>query len=638
MSDTATNAVQGGDTHTGGSPQGGRALLIAALGVVFGDIGTSPLYAFRECFAAGRGLPVTEANILGILSLIFWSLALVISVKYLVFLLQADNRGEGGILALSALLGRHLEDRSRGWALLLGTGLFGAALLYGDGIITPAISVLSAVEGLNVATTAFEPYVQAISITVLAALFLVQRSGTARIGAVFGPVLLAWFATLAVLGACSVAQTPRVLLAVNPLHAINVFVQTPWLGFVILGTVFLAVTGGEVMYADMGHFGKRVIRQAWFYIVMPAVLLSYFGQAAFLLREPTLTENLFYRLAPAWMLYPLVALATAATVIASQSVISGAFSLTRQAIQLGDWPRMRILHTSTQAIGQIYVPGVNWALCAGTIALVLSFRTSGRLAGAYGIAVAATMLITTLLAVAAAPKIWRARLPVLVPMATLFIAINLAFLGSCMLKIQTGGWVPLLLGALMYVAMTIWRQGRRLLSARIESELLSEALFLEDVAAHPPLRVPGVAVFLTGNETGIPRTLLHNYKHNKVIHTQTVLVTVRTEEVPFVAEAERVTLRVLGQGFYRVLLRYGFTEVPRVPKALGKIEAEGLAFSYYNTTYFLGGETLLAGKGRSLSPWRATLYAFMARNAFDATHFYHIPPNRVVVLGGQIEL
>ena len=639
ISDAGKTGGAAGSTPPGGiAHEGVTALLVGAIGVVFGDIGTSPLYAFRECFSGQHGLPADPTNILGVLSLIFWSLILIISIKYLVFFLRADNRGEGGILALSVLVSRYANKKSKAWAILLGTGIFGAALLYGDGIITPAISVLSAVEGLNVATAFFQPYVVYIAVAVLTGLFMVQRSGSARIGAVFGPVLMVWFLALAVLGVRSVVESPSVLTAVNPLCALEVFVHNRGQGFVILGTVFLAVTGGEVLYADMGHFGKTPIRQAWFSIVLPALMLNYFGQAAYLLRHPGLHENLLYRLAPSWMLYPLVVLATAATVIASQSVISGAYSLTRQAIQLGYWPRMSIRHTSSSKIGQVYAPGINWALCAGTIALVLVFRNSGSLAGAYGVAVAATMMITTILAVAAAPRIWHVRLPALIPVAALFLLINLAFLASCLLKIKNGGWIPLLIGSVIYLTMTVWKEGRRLIGERIEAESLSQGMFLDDVARRKPTRVPGVAVFLTGNETGIPRTLLHNFRHNKILHDQTVLTTIRTEEIPYVPEPERTVVRYLGQGFYRVTLYYGFSEEPNIPLALSRVTLPGLAFTPSNTTYFLGGETLICGKNRVLSTWRSALYAFMSRNAFDATQYYQIPPNRVVVLGIQLEL
>ena len=614
------------------------ALVIGALGVVYGDVGTSPLYAFRECFTGAHGLAATPQNVLGILSLVFWSLVLIVSVKYLIFLLSVDNKGEGGVLVLMMLVAKDRRTRVRGsWAALLVGGLFGSALLYGDGILTPAISVLSAVEGLNVATRAFEPYVVYLSLGILALLFLFQRKGTARIGAVFGPIILFWFVAIGVIGAMAIAAEPKVLSAVNPSHAFSMFLANKWQGFVVLGTVFLCVTGGEVLYADMGHFGKRPIRVGWFTVAFPALTLNYFGQAAHLLGHPDEVENLFYRIVPGVLHYPFVALATIATVIASQAVISGTFSLTQQAIQLGYLPRMRVVHTSESLMGQIYVPMVNWALLAGIIVLVLMFKNSGNLAGAYGVAVSATMLITTLLAVAVAPRIWKVSMRVVAPIGALFIIINLAFFSACVLKIFQGGWIPLLIGSAIYVLMSIWLEGRKVMHEKVEAESLPIKLFLQDVAGRKPPRVPGVAIFMSANESGVPRTLLHNFKHNKVLHEQIVFMSVRTEEIPRVPDAEKFELTPLGEGFYRGTLRYGFSEEPDIPQTLLATRTE-LDLDPQKTTFFLGGVHLLAGKRPTMKSWRRGLYMLMSRNALDASHFYKIPPNRVVVMGIQVEV
>ena len=613
-------------------------LALGALGIVYGDIGTSPLYAFRECFASSHGIPVTTENILGILSLIFWSLILIISVKYLMFLMKADNRGEGGILALMALI-LYEKKHTRRWVTILSVlGIFGAALLYGDGIITPAISVLSAVEGLNVATNAFQPYIIYISLSILALLFLYQRKGTAQIGSIFGPVLLLWFVVIGILGFFAIIRNPIVITAINPEHALNMFLDNKFQGFAVLGTVVLAITGGEVLYADMGHFGKGPIRNGWFAVVLPALILNYFGQGAFLLDNPLLSENLFYRIAPGFLLYPLVALATFATIIASQAVISGAFSLTRQAIQLGLCPRLHIIHTSSMAIGQVYLPSINLALFIGTASLILGFENSGNLAGAYGVAVSGTMLITTVLALFIARKLWPVRMIILVPVATFFILANIAFFLSCLLKIRAGGWIPALIAAVVYFLMTIWRRNRAIIRHKMEEQSLPVDIFIKDIEHSKPLRVSGTAVFLSGNSTGIPRTLLHNFKHNKVLHNTTVLMSIKNEDIPFVPEETRAEITELGCGIYRILVRYGFSENPNIPKVLKTIHYEQINFDPMKTTFFLGRETLLVNQAPFLIKLEKKIFAFMSKNSFDASKFYKIPPGRVIELGLQIEI
>ena len=631
--DSTKNTIQQEDTR-----KNLYLLALGALGIVYGDIGTSPLYAFRECFAGSHGIPASHENILGILSLIFWSLILIISVKYLMFLMRADNKGEGGILALMALIQRDKQHNPRWNIILTVLGIFGAALLYGDGIITPSISVLSAVEGLNMTTHLFQPYIIYISLAILTALFLFQRKGTAKIGSVFGPVLLFWFLVIGLLGTMSIIRNPYVIGAINPVYALNIFLENKYQGFAVLGTVLLAITGGEVLYADMGHFGKRPIRLGWFTIVLPCLLLNYFGQGAYLLDNPDMSENLFYRIVPPTLLYPLVALATVATIIASQAVISGAFSLTRQAIQLGLSPRLHIVHTSSMEIGQVYLPAVNVALFLGTSVLILGFKNSGNLAGAYGVAVSGTMLITTILALFIARKIWPVHLGILIPVATFFILVNLAFFLSCMLKIKYGGWIPVLIAAVIYLLMITWRHNRDVLRRRIESQSLPDDIFIKDIQSSKPLRVHGTAVFLSGNSTGIPRTLLHNFKHNKIIHETTVLMSVKNEDVPFVPNEKRSEVSDLGYGIYRIILKYGFSEDPNIPEALKKICHGKISFDPMKTTFFLGRETLIINPGNPLSNIQRKIFSFMSKNSFDASKFYRIPPGRVIELGLQIEI
>jgi KUP system potassium uptake protein len=613
-------------------------LSLSALGIVYGDIGTSPIYALRECFHGSHPFPPTEANVLGIISLIFWALMIIISFKYLLFVMRADNHGEGGILALLALLSPW-RDPSRKSRVLLFVGLFGAALLYGDGAITPAISVLSAVEGLEIAAPGLKPYVMPITITVLVLLFRFQKRGTSRIGIVFGPVMLLWFATIAFLGISWIVRAPKVLAAVNPALGVDFFIHNGWRGFVVLGAVFLVVTGGEALYADMGHFGRFPIRLAWFALVLPSLLLNYFGQAALMLLHPELAHQPFFNLAPGWALYPLVVLATLATVIASQAIISGAFSLTRQAVQLGQCPHVHIIQTSREEIGQIYIPSVNWLLMIVTIALVFGFGSSSKLAGAYGVAVTTTMVITGVLAYFLAIGKWRwhpvAAGLVMVP----FLVVDLSFFGANMLKIEFGGWFPLLAGGIVFTMMSTWRRGREILAQRLQETKESLELFLLRIAANPPLRVPGTAVFMVKRIFGTPPQLLHHLVHNQVLHEQVVLLSVVTREVPRVTAERRLEVIRLEQGFSQVIVNYGFMQSPNVPVALRECELFGLEVNLDTVTYYLARETLIPSlKRRGMMFWREKLFSFMTRNTLPATDFFRIPPERVVELGIRIEI
>jgi KUP system potassium uptake protein len=628
----------GSEAHAG--PAHGRYLLLmslTALGIVYGDIGTSPLYALRESFRGVYNVVVGPESVLGVLSLIFWSLVLVISVKYLGVILRADNRGEGGILALTSLVTPVGATRGGRWWLIM-LGLFGAALLYGDSMITPAISVLSAVEGLQVATPVFQPYVIPITVVILVLLFAFQRRGTAGVGSVFGPVTVVWFTVLAVLGIRQIVMQPSVLRALNPMYAAEFFGRHGVSGVAVLGSVFLVVTGGEALYADMGHFGKRPIRLAWFTLVLPALLLNYFGQGALLIRHPDAIENPFYHMGPDWALYPLVVLATAATVIASQAVISGAFSLTMQAVQLGYSPRMEIQHTSAKEMGQIYIPGVNWTLMIATLALVFGFGSASALAAAYGVAVTTTMVITTVLFFVLARERWRWPLPVALLVAAFFMTFDLAFWLANLTKIPDGGWFPLLVGGSVFTILTTWKRGRQILRQRLRSRALPIEEFLARDPAEDVVRVPGTAVFMNSNPETTPPALLHNLKHNRVLHEHVVLLAVETEEVPRVTHAEQADVKELGQGFYSVLLRFGFMQDVDVPAALARLKGIDLEFRPMETTYFLGRETLLATEKKGMAIWRERLFAFLSRNARSATSFFHLPPNRVVELGAQVEL
>lgn len=629
------------------SPSSNRRLAtlsLAALGIVFGDIGTSPLYAFRESLGAEYGLPVSPTNVLGVLSLIFWSLVLVVSVKYLVFVMRADNDGEGGILALSTLV-TPKDVRRGGRYLLMLLGLFGTALLYGDGVITPAISVLSAVEGLEFAAPDLHPYVLPITVTILVLLFLFQRFGTARIGAVFGPVMLLWFTVLAVLGVSQIVQEPAVLTALSPLHGVRFFAQNGFTGFLVLGSVFLVVTGGEALYADMGHFGRLPIRLAWFALVLPSLLLNYFGQGALLLRNPDAVVNPFYQMVPAWGLVPLLLLATLATVIASQALISGAFSLSLQAVQLGYLPRVEIDHTSAREFGQVYVPLVNTLLMVSCVGLVLTFRTSDALAAAYGVAVTLTMLITTLLFFVLTKDRWGWSLPLALGVSGFFVLIDLAFLGANVFKIPDGGWFPLVVAALLFVLMTTWKRGRTLVAQRLREGALPLGTFLDSLKRDPPPRVPGTAVYLFRDPERVPPALLTNLRYNHVLHERVVILVADNVRVPRVQEAKRERVTAHGEGFYSVVLNFGFMEEMDVPKALGGVLRDDLSFDPLETTYFLGRETLRRGAhprkatlSAGMSPLRERLFTLLYRNTRHAADYFNLPPERVVELGVQLEL
>lgn len=612
------------------------SLSLAALGVVYGDIGTSPLYTIRECFLGSHKMVLTAENVLGILSLIFWSLIVVVSIKYLIYVMRADNRGEGGILALMSLVRVRAASDER-FALVIA-GLFGAALLYGDGMITPAISVLSAVEGLEVATPVFSAFVVPITILILIGLFLFQKKGTKGIGTIFGPFMLFWFAAIAVLGIYYIVKVPEVLTALNPIHGIRFFLNNGSKGFMAMGAVFLAVTGGEALYADMGHFGKKPIQMAWFALVLPSLLLNYFGQGALLLHHPQDLSHPFFEMVPGWALYPMVILATIATTIASQAVISGSFSLTRQAVQLGYSPRLRIEHTSAEEIGQIYVPTVNWILMLATIGLVLGFKNSSSLAAAYGVAVTTTMVITTFLLYFVAREKWNWSRGKAILLMSAFMVIDLAFFGANILKLPHGGWFPLVIATAVFTLMTTWRRGRQILWDRIKSSALPDALFLNSLDIDPPLRVPGTAVFMDRNPEATPHALLHNIKHNKILHQNVVLLTVLTEERPHVSRKNRVKVIPLGKGIFRVIIRYGFMEDPDVPTILNKVKSEGLEIKPAETTYFLGRESLVATRRPGMAIWREKLFAWMSRNALGAGYFFDLPPDRVIEIGAQVEL
>jgi KUP system potassium uptake protein len=614
----------------------GGAVLLATLGVVYGDIGTSPLYALRECFFGSHSVAPTHDNVLGVLSLIIYSLVLVISVKYVVLVLRADNQGEGGILALTALLPTRGTTGFRIPGLVL-MGLFGAALLYGDGMITPAITVLGAVEGLEVATPLFKPYVVPLSVAIIVGVFALQQNGTARIGGLFGPVMVVWFLTLAVLGVHSLVTRPEVLGAVDPRHAIAFFGEHGLHGVAVLGAVFLVVTGGEALYADMGHFGTRPIRIAWFTIVLPALLLNYFGQGALLLADPGAAANPFFRLAPGWATLPLVALAAAAAVIASQALISGVFSLTRQAIQLGYSPRLDIAHTSSREMGQIYVPQANWALMLCTLGIVVGFGSSAALAAAYGIAVTLTMTITVMLLAVVAHERWGWPMPAVLAVMGGFLIIDLAFVSANVLKITHGGWLPLVIGAAIFTLMTTWKTGRRILANRLTSRSIPIEEFVAGLPRLEIARVPGTAVFMTAQPRGTPPALAHNLRHNKVLHEQVVTLVVTIMQTPYVPDEERLWVRPMGHGIFDVALRVGFMEDVAVPEALQQARHFGLTIGD-DATYFLGRETLIVTPARGMSRWREQLFVFMSRNAGRAAGFFRLPSDRVVELGVQVEL
>jgi KUP system potassium uptake protein len=612
--------------------QHGAALTITALGVVFGDIGTSPLYALRECLRPGHGLLVTPATVLGVLSLLVWSLVLIVSVKYVVFVMRANNSGEGGILALLALI----PPRARRPAVV-ALALLGAAFLYGDGVITPAISVLAAVEGLEVAAPALAPWVVPIAVVLLILLFAVQKHGTANVGRMFGPVMLVWFVTIALLGAAEIARSPGVLHALNPWHGVRLFVEYRGAAFLVLGAVVLAVTGAEALYADMGHFGPRPIRLAWLALVFPALVLNYLGQGALVLRQPEAVQSPFYLLAPRPLLYPLLGLATLSTIIASQALISGVFSLASQAVRLGYFPRVTIIHTSWTEAGQVYLPEINASLMVGCLLLVLDFRSSSSLGSAYGIAVTGTMAVTSVLFYLVARHRWRWPVWRAGGLTALFLAVDLAFLGANLPKIRAGGWVPLAIGAALYVLLSTWKRGTELMHAMLAGASVPFEPFLERLEQVPPPRVPGTAVFLTATTEGVPPVLLQHLKHNKALHQNVVILTILTPDKPGVADADRVSSEALAARFYRVQARYGFMETPDVPAIVEHCCGLGIASDLEETSYYVGRTRFISGGTLPMAKWRKLLFAFMARNSRSATEYFRIPPDRVVELGAQIK-
>jgi KUP system potassium uptake protein len=622
-------------------PRGRKLFLVTlgTLGVVFGDIGTSPLYALRECFFGRNPIPATPANVLGILSLIFWSLLIVISVKYLIYVMRADNEGEGGILALMALLTPWRKRRGGERLGVITLGVFGAALLYGDGMITPAISVLSAVEGLKVATPVFDPYVIPTAGIILVLLFVFQKRGTSGIGFVFGPLMLAWFSTIAVLGVTGIVRQPGVLSAIIPIHAVSFFLDNHWRGFLVLGAVFLVVTGGEALYADMGHFTRRTIRFAWFALVLPSLVLNYFGQGALLLIHPQEITQPFYLLAPRWALYPMVVLATLATVIASQAVISGAFSLTRQAAFLELFPHVRIVQTSAERIGQIYIPGVNWFLMAATLALVFGFGSSSNLAAAYGVAVSTTMVITTVLAYGVARERWHWSVLSVLLVTLGFLTVDLAFFGANIFRIIEGGWVPLLVGGVVFFLMSTWKRGRAIVRERLEKSMMPLDTFVRKIAEKPPVRVSGTAVFMSGNPNGTPPMLLRHLELSQVLHERVILLTVHVEDVPRIWSSKRMEIIERSQEIFQVILHYGFMENQNVPRALAMTRHDELDFDPKTATYYIGSRTLIPTSEKpGMAVWREKLFTFMSRNSAQAVSFYGLPPERVIELGIQIEL
>jgi KUP system potassium uptake protein len=616
--------------------------LIAALGIVYGDIGTSPLYALKECVNGPHGVAPTPENVMGLLSLIFWSLTLVVVLKYLVFVLRADNNGEGGVLALMALVSptTGVVSPRRLKTTLAYLGLFGAALLYGDGMITPAISVISAVEGIKVATPVLEPLVVPITCVLLVGLFLIQRRGTGGVATFFGPAMLVWFASLALAGLPAIAHRPDVLLAIDPSRAVRFFAHNGRHGFFVLGAVVLCVTGGEALYADMGHFGRRAIRYAWYMVAMPALVINYFGQGAVLLENPSpaVVENPFFALTPGPLLYPMLAIATLAAIIASQALISGAFSITRQAMQMGYSPRMTVTHTSERERGQIYVPTINWMLMIACLWLVLAFKHSSALAAAYGISVTGTMAITSLLFFAAARERWGWGKWEAGLLVGLFLIIDLSFLGANLAKIVAGGWVPLAVAAAVFTVMTTWRRGRLILGERLASTTLPLKMFLADVERTGPYRVPGTAVFMTSTRRGTPGVLLHHFKHNKVLHEKVIILTIVTDDVPAVEKRHRIHFREFGPQFWAVTAHYGFMQTPRISEILRLCRQLGLDVREEQCSFYLGRETLVPGRMRAMSGWRRRIFAFLARNARPPTDFFGLPPNRVLELGMQIEL
>ncbi len=616
-----------------------HTMALAALGVVFGDIGTSPLYTMKEVFAVGHHpLLLNPANVYGILSLITWALILIVSIKYVAFIMRADNRGEGGIMALLSLASRNAAGNSKKQQRIMMLGILGACMFYADGMITPAISVLSAVEGLEVAAPQLHSLIVPITLFVLFILFWAQSKGTAVVGAFFGPVMLLWFTSLGVMGAMSIMQHPDILSALSPAYAITFFSTQPWIAFVALGAVVLSVTGAEALYADMGHFGKTPIRLAWFSFVLPALLLNYFGQGAMILADASTVQNPFYHLAPEWALFPLIILATLSTVIASQAVITGAFSVSRQALQLGFIPRMHVEHTSELTEGQVYMPRINWGLMLAVMGLVISFGTSGDLAAAYGIAVTGDMVITTLLAAVVFHELWgwsKLRTGALI---ALFLTVDLAFFSANVLKIPDGGWMPLLIGIVIFTLMITWKTGRTLLYKTLKAESMELVPFIQAIGAHPPSRVTGTGMFMTPNPEGVPHALLHNLKHNKVLHDKVVILTVKFEDVPHTSKQERVEVEALPHEFYRVKVRYGYMDEPDLPRDLILCQEQGLALDTMDTSFFVGKEILIASNRQGMALWRKKIFIGLFRTSETITNQFKLPPNRVVELGAQVKI
>ena len=613
-------------------------LALIALGIVFGDIGTSPLYAFRECFSYKYGLDVVHENVLGILSLIFWSLIIVISLKYAIYVMRADNDGEGGVLALLALLISRNGVIKKFSRIVFGLGIFGAALFYGDAMLTPAISVLSAVEGLKVASPLFHEYVIPITLVILVCFFFYQSRGTGRVGALFGPVMLLWFFTIAVLGIAWIIKHPEVSASLNPLYAVKFFAANKFHGFFVLGAVFLVVTGGEALYADMGHFGGFPIKLAWFALVLPSLLLNYFGQGALLLARPEAAENSFYLLAPSWGLYPLIVLATMATVIASQAVISGAFSLTSQALQLDFLPRVKVIYTSPEQMGQIYIPFVNWMMFFGTIFLVLLFRSSGNLASAYGAAIVTLMVITTLLMYVCSVSIWKWNAVAALTVTFCLLIADLAFFGANIIKINQGGWFPFLIAIVVYLVVFTWTRGRRALAEEFRKEEISFDLFLADPALKSVPRVPGTAIYMSKNPNGVPRTMLHNFKHNKVFHERMIILTIYTQGVPRVPWPNKFKVEVLAHNFIRVIANYGFMETPDISHVVEHLKDHGIDCRVEEITFFLGRETIVVRDPSGITGLRKQLFAFLSQNMLPATSHFNVPPNRVIEIGLRIQI
>ena len=640
MSTSSSNETANpGHGHGGHGKAGTAALVVGAIGVVFGDIGTSPLYAIREAFSPTYGLIPDRATVLGVLSLIFWALTMVVTVKYVTIIMRADNEGEGGIMALMALAQRSLPVNSRSAYLVGILGILGASLFFGDGVITPAISVLSAVEGLEIVAPQLHDWIVPITLAVLITLFASQRYGTAKVGKIFGPITVVWFLSLAVLGVADILHEPEVLHAINPVWAVRFFAEHHWHGIFILGAVVLAVTGGEAIYTDMGHFGAKPIRYAWYFFVLPALMLNYLGQGALVLENPAAIKNPFYMGVPEWGRIPMIVLATLATVIASQAVITGGFSVARQAMQLGYIPRMRIVHTSHDTIGQIYIPGINWMMLLIVVGLVLTFRSSSALATAYGVSVSATMLIDTLLLAIVANALWPKSRRSVLPLCAVFLIADVAFVIANGAKVLQGGWFPVVLGITLFTLLRTWRRGRELLRTEIRKEGIQLDSFLPGLMLAPPVRVPGTAVFMTADKTVVPHALMHNLKHNKVLHERNVLLTVDTLNVPYAPKDKRLKIESIGNDFYRVVIRFGFMETPDVPLALMRsCDKGGIHFDPMDTTYFASRETIVASAHRGMPIWRDKLFALMHRNAAPATGFFRIPGNRLVELGAQVQI